>query len=183
MYIKRIYRFHPGHSYSNRQNYVLIIGENLQRIQTFWNNILMVTFLRSRKVNSLMCFADHLNFLLLIFCFLGFVLSQFFHFVPTLYYCLKECIWFKNLLFLKSDSNPKHFSLFVFDFNVSNKISSTPTRLLYFQDFFNPLVYSNPSSPVYWVLKNFSCCCWHKHEKNNSNRRVCIFILIGFWYC
>ena len=37
------------------------------------------------------------------------------------------------MLFLKSDSNPKHFSFFVFDFNVSNKISSTLARLLNFQ--------------------------------------------------
>ena len=46
---------------------------------------------------------------------------------------------------LKSDSNPKHVSFFVFNSNVSNKISSTPTRLLHFQEFSNPLVYSNPS--------------------------------------
>ena len=52
-------------------------------------------------------------------------------------------------MFLKSDSNPKNFSLFVFDFNVSNKISATPVRLLNFQEI------SNPPPLVYEVLKNF----------------------------
>ena len=42
-------------------------------------------------------------------------------------------------------SNPKRFSLFVFDFNLSNKVSSTPTRLLNFQEFSN--------SPFYKALK------------------------------
>ena len=55
--------------------------------------------------------------------------------------------------FLKGDSNPKHFSFFVFYFNLSNKISSNPPRLLDFQEFSNSPVYFN--FPVYDVLKNF----------------------------
>ena len=50
------------------------------------------------------------------------------------------------MLFLKSDSNSKQFSFFVFYFNVSNKISSTPPRILNFQEF--------PPSD-YKVWKNF----------------------------
>ena len=38
-------------------------------------------------------------------------------------------------LLLKSDSRPKHFSFFVFDFNVSNKIFSTPTGYYIFKNF------------------------------------------------
>ena len=45
----------------------------------------------------------------------------------------------KKVWLLKGDSNSKHFSFFVFYFNVSNKISSTPPRPLNFQEFSNPL--------------------------------------------
>ena len=50
-------------------------------------------------------------------------------------------------LIQKGDSSSKHFSFFVFYFNVSNKISSTPPRLLNLQEFSN--------LPAYQVLKNF----------------------------
>ena len=71
--------------------------------------------------------------------------------------CLKECIWLKILLFLKSDSTPAS-AFFVFDFKESNffypypatKFSRLfqpprffqPSRLLSFEEFSN-------SSPVY----------------------------------
>ena len=42
------------------------------------------------------------------------------------------------MLFFFCYSNPKHFSSFVFDTNESNKISSTPIRLLNFQKIFQP---------------------------------------------
>ena len=37
------------------------------------------------------------------------------------------------MLFMKGDRNPKHFSFFVFYFNVSNEISYAPPRLIDFQ--------------------------------------------------
>ena len=62
-------------------------------------------------------------------------------------------------LIQKGDSNSKHFSFFVFYFNISNKISSTPPRLLNFQEFSNPSFiptarllsfeeFSNPPPPL-----------------------------------
>ena len=54
------------------------------------------------------------------------------------------------MLFLKSYSNPKHFSFFVFDFNVSNKIFSASTRQLNFQEF------SNPPLPHSLIFQEFS---------------------------
>ena len=94
---------------------------------------------------NLMCFADCLDSLLLIFC-------SFCSFCP--YYFI---LFLFNTNVLKNafdskinDSNPKHF--FVFDFHVSNKISSTPTRLLIFQEFSNPSVYFKPTS-VYYLFQ------------------------------
>ena len=81
---------------------------------------------------NLMCFADHLNYLLLIFCPIRFNLSLLFHFFTA------ECMQFKNLLFIKGDSNPKHFSFFVIYFNVPNEVSFTSPRLIDFQEFSNP---------------------------------------------
>ena len=79
-----------------------------------------------------MCFADHLNYLLLIFCPIRFNLSLLFHFFTA------ECMQFKNLLFIKDDSNPKHFSFFVIYFNVPNEVSFTSPRLIDFQEFSTP---------------------------------------------
>ena len=57
------------------------------------------------------------------------------------------------MLFLKGDSNSKHFSFFEFYFNVSNKISSNPPQLLNFQEFSNlPRGLFQP--PVYCILNN-----------------------------
>ena len=73
--------------------------------------------------------------------------------------CLKECIWLKILLFLKSDSTPAS-AFFVFDFKESNFFYPYPatkfsrlfqpprffqlSRLLSFEEFSNPSpVYSN----------------------------------------
>ena len=70
---------------------------------------------------NFMCFADNLNFLLSIFFSFSLILSLLFRFVPT--------------IFLKSGSKPKHFNLFVFSFNVSNKVSSTSSQLLNFKNF------------------------------------------------
>ena len=80
------------------------------------------------------------------------------YFVPLVLFCpylfilflLNINVWnnafdSKNMLFLKSDSNPKQFSFFVLDFNVSN----TSTRLLNFQEFSNLPVYSNHPPPPY----------------------------------
>ena len=50
----------------------------------------------------------------------------------------EKYIWFKNLLFLKGDSNTKHFSFFALYFNVSNKISFT-TPAIKFSRIFQPL--------------------------------------------
>ena len=49
------------------------------------------------------------------------------------------------MLFLKGNSNSKHFSFFVFYFDGSNKISSIPPRLLNFQEFSNPCLFQPPS--------------------------------------
>ena len=103
---------------------------------------------------NLTCFVDHLNSLLLIFCSFSFLLSLLF---PI---CLKECVWFKNLLLLKSDINPKHFSFFAIDFNVSNKLSPIPRGYQSFKDFRpSPQFIPNnppPPRPVHYVLSNFS---------------------------
>ena len=48
-------------------------------------------------------------------------------------------------LIQKGDSNSKHFSFFAFYLNVSNKISSTPPRLLNFQEFSNPPFIPTPA--------------------------------------
>ena len=111
---------------------------------------------------NLTCFVDHLNSLLLIFCSFSFLLSILF---PI---CLKECVWFKNLLLLKSDINPKHFSFFAIDFNVSNKLSPIPRGYQSFKDFrpspqfIRPdlgqgrLPNNPPPRPVDYVLSKFS---------------------------
>ena len=60
-----------------------------------------------------------------------------------------------RMLYLKGDSNSKHFSFFVFYFNISNKISSTPPRLLNFQEFSSLeecLVHLTCTSRFYSVL-------------------------------
>ena len=54
----------------------------------------------------------------------------------------------KICCFLKSNSKSKHFSFFVFYFNISNKTSPSPLRLLNFQEYSNLHVNFN-SSPVY----------------------------------
>ena len=69
-----------------------------------------------------MCFANHLNSLLLIYLIL---MSK----------RIKRIILFKNMLFLKCGSYSERFRFFLFYFNLSNKIPSTPTRLLNFQEF------------------------------------------------
>ena len=74
----------------------------------------------------------------------------------------------KKLLFLKSD-NPKHFSFIVFDFNVLYKISFSPTRLLYFQEFSNLFVYSK-LTPVYY---NFSSI-WHSRTVKQVPKRLIV---------
>ena len=56
------------------------------------------------------------------------------------------------MLFLKADSNSKHFSIFVFYFIVSNKISSTPPRLLNFQEFFNSPFIPVPPFIKFWRI-------------------------------
>ena len=52
----------------------------------------------------------------------------------------------ENMFFLKGERNSKHFSFFVFCFNILNKISSTRPRLLNSQEFSNlpPPAYFNP---------------------------------------
>ena len=101
---------------------------------------------------NLTCFVDHLNSLLLIFCSFSFLLSILF---PI---CLKECVWFKNLLLLKSDINPKHFSFFAIDFNVSNKLSPIPRGYQSFKDFRpSPQFIPNNSPPpnpctTFWAI-------------------------------
>ena len=77
------------------------------------------------------------------------------------------------MLFLKNDSNSKHFSFFVCYFNLSNKISSTPAWLLNFQQFSNPLpVIPIPQlinfwriSPVYSNLPSIR----HSRVTNNAD--------------
>ena len=59
------------------------------------------------------------------------------------------------MLFLKGNSNSKHFSFFVFYFDVPNKISSTPPRLLNFQEFSNPCLFQ-PPSPRLLSFEEFS---------------------------
>ena len=94
---------------------------------------------------KLMCFAGHLNSLLLIFCSFISILSLLFLFCPYLILMSKrKHLIQKNLLFLKSDSNPKHFSFFVFDLNVSNKICSTwLLHFFYFKLFIQTKVSQN----------------------------------------
>ena len=66
--------------------------------------------------------------------------------------CLVSFCPYCFILFLKSDSNPKHFSFCVFNFNVENKISSTPTWLLHLQEFSIPPAYSNLSIIRFWRI-------------------------------
>ena len=90
---------------------------------------------------NLICFVDLWNSLLLIFCSFNFILSLF-----------KKNAFDKTLLFLRNDSNLKYFSSFVFNFSVSNKISSTPMQLLNFQEFSNSLFIPTPNAhPTYLV--------------------------------
>ena len=85
-------------------------------------------------LTNLMCFADHLNSLLLVFCSFSFILAG-----PIVSFCYYLILMFKRMhLIQKVDSNSKHFSFFVFYFNVSNKISSTPPQALNFQEFSYP---------------------------------------------
>ena len=55
LFSPRIFLFQPPR--------LLIIGESFKPRKTFWNNILMLTFLRSRKRNDLAC---------IVFCFVNF---------------------------------------------------------------------------------------------------------------
>ena len=50
----------------------------------------------------------------------------------------------QNCVVFKSDSSQKQISFFVFNFNVSNKIASTPTGLINFQEFSNPSFIPTP---------------------------------------
>ena len=70
----------------------------------------------------------------------------------------------KNVFDSKGWSNSKHFSFFVFYFNLSN-ISSTPTRLLNLYEFYNPpfikfwRIFQPPpprlfQPPFYYALKS-----------------------------
>ena len=94
-----------------------------------------------------------------------------FHFAPTVSFCFyiilmpKRMHLIQKFVFFKGDSNPIHFSSFEIYFNVLNKISSTPPRLLIFfksfpttpppvapnllsfEEFLTPPVYSN--TPFY----------------------------------
>ena len=101
---------------------------------------------------NLMCFADHLNSLLLIFCSFSFILAPFIlaHFSPTFFLASISSYLIvmptKMYLIQMGDSNSKHFSFFVFYFNVSNKISSTPPRLLLFKN--PPRLFQLPRYPL-----------------------------------
>ena len=107
---------------------------------------------------NLMCFADHLNSLLLTFCSLCFILSLLLCFV-------------QNLLFLKVKATQTHFSFYVFDFNLSNvpnKISSTHTRLLNFQEFSNP-----PPFIKFWkIFQRPTPCLFHYPHPSFRHSRV-----------
>ena len=95
-------------------------------------------------------------------------------------------------MFLKSDSSPKQFSFFIFDFNVSNETSSTPTRLLNFQEFSN-------YTPLSCLLSFEKFSNFHQHPTpvySNTpsvrharvsfkftvrpDERLCKFIIVGW---
>ena len=67
-------------------------------------------------------------------------------FVDVFTECIAWLYWWTWCILLIT-CNSKHFSLFVFYFNASNKISSTPPQLLNFQ-FSNP---ATPSLPFIWL--------------------------------
>ena len=74
-------------------------------------------------------------------------------------------------MFSKSDSKSKHFSLFVFYFNVSNIICSTPSWQLNCQELFNPLfiVLNNFLTLFYSHLKQL---CKKVANKLNALTRI-----------
>ena len=118
-----------------------------------WSDILMLTFLRSRKRShpSVACFVFQVRAKKPTQCFVLYVcikeptycqlLTSFRRsnqmFVNVFIECVAWSYWWTWCV-LPIICNSKHFSFFVFYFNVSNKISSTPSRLLNFP-FSNPL--------------------------------------------
>ena len=93
------------------------------------------------------------------------------------------------MLFLKSDSNTKHSSFFEFDFNVKNKISSAPTRLLNFQEFSKPSVFPNPLPCLLSFQEFFNLLVYfNPHSIRHSrvgavslNKTICIKYIDFHW--
>ena len=88
----------------------------------FVDVILLKVFLDLFYRMNLLCFANHLNSLLLIFR----------SFVPIFSFCSYAMLMPKRMHLIqkiekkRSNSNLKHFSFFVFNFNLLNKFYSTP---------------------------------------------------------
>ena len=135
----------PEHSFSTPSRQ---LNNYLGKISTrFWNDILMLNFLRSRKRNDpsvVFCFAGSCKEANIVFCFVSCIkkptycqlLTSFRRsnrmFVDVFIECVAWSCWWTWCV-LPIICNSKHFSFFVFYFNVSNKISSTPPLLLDFQ--------------------------------------------------
>ena len=91
-----------------------------------------------------------------------------------------------RLLFLKCDSNPKHFSFYVFYFNVSKNIFYTTPRLLNFKNF--PKVYlkslyffSLDFKALYTGIPNSEGIAAVKRAHNNyQHKAVATKVLITF---
>ena len=108
---------------------------------------------------NLMCFADHLNSLFVIYCSFSFILS---------------------LLFLKSNGEPRHFSFFVFDFNLSSKIFQSP-GLLSSKDYSHPPFIPTPP-PLSLSIRQSRVCITIQFPVYLGIIVSLVIILIHSWY-
>ena len=92
----------------------------------------------------------------------------------------KRVHFIQKFVGFKSNSSPNHFSFFVFDFNVSNKISSTPTQLLkFFPPPSHPCLFQTPWLLCFEELSNvpvYSNLCFYQALKSKCLTVFCSVI-------
>ena len=101
---------------------------------------------------NLMCFADHLNSLLLIFCFFSFILALLFHFIPTFnimskrMHFIQKYVVFNMLVIAYQNTSASLYSILTYQIKFP-----PPHRAIKFSRIFQPPppppVYSNTPSP------------------------------------
>ena len=91
----------------------------------FYSICFLISFCRMNLILPIIWIIHCWSFVLLVsfcpYCFILFLLNVF---------NVLNAFDSKKILFLKGDSDPKHFSSFVFYFNISNKISFAPTSAI-----------------------------------------------------